>query len=136
MSILTEVFQSDSRSDVRRVLELLLESGRVVDELMDYYLTGREPRTWTFLEDLPESRLVAAIRAMCPDAERGLGTFDRLLSIGLIDELYLLLRQVEFYKGSDLLQLSPSGAADGVPVPANGTQPRPLIAAPAGTVPA
>jgi hypothetical protein len=70
------------------------------------HLKGREPTGLSVLEEIPESRLRNAIK-MISFEEGGLGTFDHLGFIGHVDELYLLLREWQFYKNRMLLLIAP-----------------------------
>jgi len=93
------------RSAVGALMVRLLGEGTPAKELAGAYETGQEPPDLSFLNDLPESRLRTAIKDASPEESGGLGTFDHLKTIGRIDDLYLLLRQAQFYKERSMLLL-------------------------------
>jgi hypothetical protein len=97
------------------ILDGLLGPGLTAVRVAEWFSTGREPESFASLDDLYDSRLRAALRAVSPLEPGGLGMFDRPREIERVDELYLFLRQAQFYKSRELLLMATEDAA---PAPA------------------
>jgi hypothetical protein len=95
--------------DCRRIIEKFIPDYVKAKRLTEAFYLDSMPSDLAFLADLAEPWLRSALTAFS-FKDGGLGTFDSLRAIGLIDEFYLLFCQARFYKGRDLLLL-PSQSA-------------------------
>lgn len=87
------------------VIELLPSqvSGEVAQELAIAYNAGLDRHAPAALAEINEAVIRRIIKELSPFDEGGLGTYDELQCLNLVDRLYLFFRQFLFYLERDLI---------------------------------